>query len=245
MALNAFKNGVSVLDEATLNSLLSAQEVALIYEGISFDSVTGTGIAEFDNASYNYAIKALATGVTEFARLELEVIKNGEGADLIVEIREGLIADGSSDGVLLKSICYPKEFLPVTKGWISIPLDLTGLTQNAAYWIIIKSAGDTTNHFHVHGETSVDATHTVYKRTGDSGAWSSDNAIHFKLYAGENNDLKHSLYGGGGHTTMIYSGEDLTLIYRYMPPIDGTAGGIRDIYTITWNGENIKRGSVT
>ncbi|MBC9786297.1 hypothetical protein H1S01_17705, partial [Heliobacterium chlorum] len=86
----AFKAGTSVIDEATMNSILSLQPFSLIYDGAQVDAKTGAGVAQFDCASYDHLISFTASGVTEISRIELELVKDGIGADVIVEIRSGL-----------------------------------------------------------------------------------------------------------------------------------------------------------
>lgn len=241
--LNAFKNLVSPYSENVMNTLLSLQPFALIYDGSQVDAKTGAGVAEFDCASYDHAIRFTATGVTEASRVELELIKNGEGADLTLEVRNGFTTAGA-DGTLLKSVVLPKEFIPTGRSYWSIPLDCTGLTAGQQYWLIIRKAGDATNHFHLHGETTQDATHPAYRRAGTSGAWTAENAIHFKVFSGESGELKHGIYGQNGYTTVEYAGEVISKVYRYLPPADGPAGGIRDVQTYTWSGDYLKRGDV-
>ncbi|MBC9786765.1 hypothetical protein H1S01_20480, partial [Heliobacterium chlorum] len=192
----AFKAGTSVIDEATMNSILSLQPFSLIYDGVQVDAKTGAGVAQFDCASYDHLISFTASGVTEISRIELELVKDGIGADVIVEIRSGLSLDGSTEGTLIKKMVLPTEFLPAAKSYISIPVDITGLTSGARYGLVIRKNGDATNHFHVHGETNADSNHLCYSRSG-TGIWAPTNAIHFKIFSGENGELRHGMYGSG------------------------------------------------
>ncbi|MTV50763.1 hypothetical protein GJ688_17670 [Heliobacillus mobilis] len=239
MALNAFTSG-TVLDVTTMNSLISLQPFSLVYDGIPFDGKSGSGIAEFDCASYSHAIRFTTTGTTELARLELDLVKHGNGVDLTTEIRTGLMVDGTNEGTLLKSMTYPKEFMPTSRAWVSIPFDLIGLTAGAVYWLVVKKNGDAANHFHVHGETTQDAGYPCYSRATTSGAWTLESAIHFRVFSGETGELKHGLYGSG-FTTMEYNSDQLTKVYRYLPPLGITAGGIRDVLTYTWSNDYLKR----
>ncbi|RJX18497.1 MAG: hypothetical protein C4570_06360 [Ammonifex sp.] len=243
--MNAFKNNVTAFDETNMNELISFHDFALIYEGSQVDAKAGAGTAEFDNASYDHALRFTATGVTEIARLELELIKHGTGADLQIEIRSGFDPGGTTEGTLLKTVVVPKEFLPAGRSYWSIPLDLTGLTAGNQYWIVVRGAGDATNHFHAHGETTPDANYPAYYRLkGGSGAWTLENSIHFKVFSGESGELKHRTYPPSGHSTLEFSGEVLSKVYRYLPPSDTTAGGIRQIVTYTFSGEYLKKGEV-
>lgn len=245
MALNAFKNGVTMLDEVQLNSLISLQNFVLIYTGSQVDAKTGTGTAEFDCASNDHAIRFTAVDITEISRVEFELIKHGEGADLVVEVRDGFNPDGTADGTLVSKRVLPKEFIPATRSYWSIPLDATGLTAGNTYWLIVRGAGDATNHFHLHGETAQDADYPAYYRAvGGSGAWTAENAIHFKVFAKESGDLLHGIWGNNGVTWIEYDGELISKVYRYLPPSDGPGDGVRDILTYTWSGEYLKRGDV-
>lgn len=244
MTVNAFKGNVSIVDEATMNNLLTLHDFALIYFGNVKDARYGSGVYEFDCSAYNHAIYFTASNTTTIGRIGFDVYKRGEGADLVVQIRSGLNIDGSTDGVLLREMCYPKEFIPTSMGgWISVPIDLTGLTSGAKYWIVVKQVGDAINHFRLVGEASKDANYPCYRRAGDTGGWTQVNSIHFEVFADDVGDLIHAVYGQA-FTHIIWSGELPAQVRRYVPPIDGYAGGVRDIMNIEFNGEYLKRGNV-
>lgn len=244
MTLAAFVAGQTIVSAANMNQLLSMHDVAIITDGTKFSGKEGAGIAEFDCAGLNRAVRFTATGVDEVTRLELELIKNGSGADLAVEIRTGFNPDGSTDGTLLKSMTIPKEFIPEAKSYWSIPLDLTGLTLDSQYWVVIPRSGDATNHFHVHGETSQDASYPCYYRAGATGGWTADNAIHFRVYAGVAGRIQHSILGGRGVSTLIRTNGLVATHYYYLPPADGVAGvGIRNIKHFTRTAEGRLRRS--
>jgi len=246
MPLYAFKNHVTPLAENILNSLLSLQDFVLIYTGSQIDSKTGSGVTENSIANYTYAARFTLTGVTEISRVELELDKDGDGADLVVQIRDSdFNPDGSNDGTVLKQVVVPKEFIPASAAYWSIPIDLTGLTAGNYYWLVVVKAGDATNKVDWIGEADQDASYPVYYRAGDTGAWTAGNALHFKVYSGESGDLIHGIYGVNGYTTVEYSGEIVSKVYRYLPPSDTTAGGIRDVITYTWDGEYLKKGVIS
>ena len=246
MPINAFKNDVTPFAENIMNTLLSLQDFALIYDGTEIDSKTGAGVTENNVFDNNFAIRFTATGVTEITRAELNIAADGAGQDLTVEVRgSDFNPDGSSEGTLLKTVVVPKEFLPASAAYWSIPLALTGLTAGNNYWLIVKKVGDITDHFHLIGEAAQDAAKPAYRRSGTSGAWTLNNAMHFRVYSGESGDMKHGIYGENGYTTVEYSGELVSKVYRYLPPSDGAAGGIRDTQTYTWSGEYLKSGVVT
>lgn len=242
--LYAFKPGTTVLDGATMNSLLSLQPFKLIYEGTQRAAKTGSGVVENSIANYSYCARFILTGSTEIGRVELEIDRDNQGADLIVQIRSGMTPTSGADGTLLKQVVVPKEFIPDPKGYWSIPIGLTGLTSGGTYWLVVKKAGDSTNKVDWMGETAQDGNYPAYQRAGDSGAWVVRNALHFRVLSGESGELVHSIYAGTGYTTIIYSGEVISKVYRYLPPADGPEGGIRDVLTFGWSGEYLKGGTV-
>ncbi|MBC9785854.1 hypothetical protein H1S01_15315 [Heliobacterium chlorum] len=243
MPIQAFKGGVSIIDEATLNSLISLQPFALIYDGNQVDGLTGTGISELDCSGYDRAFYFTALGVTEISRVEFELVGNGIGADVIIELRSGLVSDGSTEGTLLTKMVLPKEFLPGAKAYVSIPFDAVGLVSSARYWLVVRGAGDASNHFHLIGETSSNANYPCYYRSGATGSWTLGPSGHFKVFSGESGELKHGMYGSG-FTTIEYSNELISKVYRYLPPMGTTQGGIRDILVYQWKGEYLKRGVI-
>ncbi|NTW04527.1 MAG: hypothetical protein HGA27_00230 [Peptococcaceae bacterium] len=225
------------------------QDFYLIYDGTAVDSKIGAGVSENSIADYSYAARFTLTGVTELSRIELELDSDGVGADITVQIRSGLTS--SDDGTLLKEVVVPKEFIPTTATYWSIPINLTGLVSGNQYWIVVKNAGDAINKLDWIGEASVDASYPVYRRAGNTGNWTTgQNALHLKIYSGEVGELKHGIYGTYGYTTVEYSSETVSKVYRFLPAKDiygvvDWASGIRNIQTYTWNGEYLKAGVVT
>ena len=244
MTLHAFKNGLTILNQDNLNSLLALQPFQLIYEGVQRDAKTGGGVVENNIANYSYCTRFTLTGSTEIGRVELEVDRDGAGSDLVLQIRQGMNPASGVDGTLLKEVVVPKEFIPETKTYWSVPIGLSGLTSGGQYWLVVKRGGDATHHLDWVGETAQDASYPAYYRAGDSGAWTANNALHFRVYSGASGDLRHSIYAGTGYTTVEYSGEIISKVYRYLPPADGPDGGIRDVVTYSWSGEYLIRGDV-
>lgn len=240
----AFKAGTTVLDESTMNDLLSLQPFKLIYEGAQRAAKIGSGVVENSIANYSYCARCTLTGSTEIGRVELELDRDGLGADLIVQIRSGMNPGGGVDGTLLKQVVVPKEFIPDPKAYWSVPIGLSGLTSGGQYWLVVMRNGDAVNKNDWIGETSQDSSYPAYQRAGGSGAWTVRNALHFKVFSGASGDLKHSIYAGTGYTTVEYSGEVISRVYRYLPPADGPAGGIRDIITYAWTGEYLTGGTL-
>ncbi len=247
MAIKAFKNGVTVFDEDVMNRMIRVPEEAVLYEGSQVDAKTGAGVTENSLADYNYAIRFTATGTTEVARIELNLDRDNLGADLTIEIRSGLLADGSNDGTLLTTIKVPKEHLPDPAAYRSIPVNVRGLTSGNQYWIVAKRNGDAVNKVDLISEASADGSYPVYRRAASSGAWTTGRpAIHFRVYSGRTGEMVHTLYDGGGHETYEYTGDDLTRVYYWLPPSDdSTTGGIRDIETLTYDGEYYDKSEVS
>lgn len=244
MTIHAFKDGLTILNQDNLNSLLALQPFQLIYEGTQRDAKTGSGVVENSIADYSYCARFTLTGSTEIGRVELHLDKDGTGADLIVQIRQGMNPGGGVDGTLLKQVVVPKEFIAETAAYWSVPIGLSGLTSGGQYWLVVLRAGDSVNKLDWIGETSQDVSYPAYQRAGDSGVWTARNALHFKVFSGASGDLKHSIYAGTGYTTVEYSGEIISKVYRYLPPADGPTGGIRDVITYTWTGEYLTGGTL-
>jgi hypothetical protein len=244
VTLYAFKDGVTVINQDNMNQLLSLQNFALIYEGTERDGKTGSGVAENSIANYSYCARFTLTGSTEIGRVELELDRDGDGADLVVQIRSGMNPAAGVAGTLLKEVVVPKEFIPTSKVYWSVPIGLSGLTSGAQYWLAVQRNGDNTNKLDWVGEAAQDANYPAYYRAGDSGAWTANNALHFRVFSGESGELVHSIYAGTGYTTVEYSGEIVSKVYRYLPPADGPEGGIRDVITYTWTGEYLTGGDV-
>lgn len=245
MPIYAFKNGVTPFSENVMNQLLSLQPFKLLYEGAQIDIKTGSGTTENPSYDYHYGIRFTATGVTAMSRLELTMAKNGEGKDLIIEILDSdFNPDGSAEGTVLKAIVLPKEFIPTNAGKVYIPLNLTGLTEGNDYWIKVAKTGDLVDHFVLIGESSQDASHPCYYRSGTSGAWTDNNAIHFAVYDGLSGDVIHSIIGDNAVYTYTFDGEDIDKIYLYIPPADGPDGGVRQIQTLSIVDEYLDEGTV-
>ena len=225
MALYAFRNGVTMLDEVNLNTLLAAQSSCMIYDGVYLDGTAGSGVYEYNLATGSFIARFKANyGSTTVGRVELDLKKNGTGADVTLEIRgSDFIADGSNDGTLLKTVRYPSAIF--TSGYISLPVDLSGLTPGGYYWIKLNIGGDATNHVKWMGEATQDVNYPAYYRVGTTGAWTAGNALHFKAYANNGGTyvLRHSIYGSNGMTLMEYN-ENTTIkhIWRWLPAADGS-----------------------
>jgi len=244
--LHAFKDGITVLNEDNLNQMLSLQPFQLIYEGASYAAKTGIGVVENSIANYSYCTGFTLMEATEISRVELELDRDNLGADLVVQIRSGMNPGSGIDGTLLKQVVVPKEFIPDPKAYWSVPIGLTGLTEGVNYWLVVVKAGDSTNKVDWVGETSQDGSYPAYQRANSPGEWTLINSLHFKVFSGESGELIHGIYAGTGYTTVAYDANgQVSKIHRYLPPVDTTAGGIRDTLTLNWVGEYLKNGVVT
>lgn len=239
----AFKNGVTPLNESTMNPLINLQSFIITYEGVLWYSVTGAGVAENSLADYNHIMRGRTLGGT-VNRIELHLDRDGNGADLVVQIRDNTFnPDGSNDGVLLREILIPKEFIPLSAAYVSIPINLLDLSESY-YWILAKRAGDATNKIDWIGETSQNPDYPAYRRAGESGAWTQINALHWKNYLGYSGLPRHVQEGTNSLTTIDYDGGLPKTIYLYIPPSDGAAGGIRDKMTLTYSNGMLTKGDV-
>lgn len=236
MTINAFKDGVTPFSEATMNPLLALQPFTVLYEGTQRDAKTGSGVLENSLASYNYCCRFTAAGTTEVARVELHLDKDGTGNDVVVQVRSGMVPGSGTDGTLLKEVRIPAEFIPTTAAYISIPIDLSGLTSGNQYWIVVLKGGDSTNHIDWVGETTSDANYPAYRRSGDSGVWTSVYALHFAVYSGVSGMPRHVTEGENAITTVDYSSGLPSKIYQYIPPSDGPEDGVRDVLSISYSG---------
>lgn len=236
MAINAVKNGVTPFSAETMNPLLSLQPFSIIYEGAQRGAKTGSGVLENNLADYNFCCRFTLAGSTAIDRVELHLDRDGAGNDVIVQIRTGMVPGSGADGILLKEVRIPAEFIPASAAYVSVPVNLSGLTSGAQYWIVVKKGGDATNHIDWVGETTSDSSYPAYRRSGDSGAWSSVYALHFRVYSGASGLPRHVIEGGNALTTIEYSSGMPSKIYQYIPPSDGPAGGVRDVLTLSYSG---------
>lgn len=229
MSINAFKDGLTPFSAATMNPLLNLQPFAVIYEGTLMHSPGGSGVLETSIASYTIGINFTPT-FNNLSRIELHLDKDGEGSDLEVQIRQGSTADGST---LLKKIVVPKEFIPVTAAYVSIPVDLI-VTPNAMHWIFIPQVGDTANKIDIVGEITAISGYQSWRKAG--GTWELINPLHYRIYSGSSGLPVHVIEGVNSITTIEYSSGLPSKLYQYIPPSDGPAGGIRDVLTLSYSG---------
>jgi len=226
LVLYAFKNGVTVLDEVTLNALISAQPSVLIWDGTQVDAKEGSGTVNNDLSLNTYMARFKLSGQSTIGRVELELFKVGAGADLILEIRDDTFnPNGSDDGALLKSIVFPAKIFNTSPTYISLPIDLSGLTPGAYYWLRVNKNGDAVNHLSWRGEAVQDTDYPVYYRETTEGAWTPGNALHFRVFANTPGTylLKHTIWGINGKTLIEYNANGtINYIWRWLPAADGS-----------------------
>ncbi|MGB9825719.1 MAG: hypothetical protein ACPLRU_03505, partial [Desulfofundulus sp.] len=242
MPLYAFKDNVTPYSANVMNQLLTAQPSVLIFDGTQVDAKTGTGVTDNDLSLYTFMARFTLTGQTTIGRVELELTKAGVGADLTLEIRDNTFkADGTNNGVLLKSITFPAKIFPTSAAYISLPVDLSGLTAGAYYWLRVNKAGDATNKLLWRGEAAADAAYPVYYRSGTSGAWTAGNALHFKVFAATPGTylLRHGIWGTNGKTLVEYNADGtIAYIWRWLPASDGS-WMIVDKVTFTYDANGV------
>lgn len=236
MTLNAFKDSVTPFSQSTMNPLLSLQPFVLTMEGTQRDAKTGAGVTENNLSTNNYCARFTLTGSTELGRVVLELDKDANGADLVVQIRSGMDPASGEDGSLLREVLIPAEHIPLTAAYVSIPINLTGLTSGGQYWVLVKKGGDATNKLDWVGESSQDANYPAFSRSGESGNWTANNALHFRVFSGTDGLPVHVIEDGTALTTLDYSGGLPSRISSYIPPSDGPAGGVRDTLTLQYVG---------
>lgn len=225
MSLHAIKNGVSPYDEDTINPIISLNPYNIIYEGQKISSLEGAGVLENSLADYSYSLLFYMTS-TRIDRIELQIDKDGTGSDLNIQIKKD-----NGDGLILKDIYIPSEFIPTNAAYISIPVNLD-VTANASYAIVIKKRGDSTNKLDLIGETTSNA--YTYRRVNDGDAWVKIPDIHFKVFAGTDGKPVHEV-SGNNINTIEYANGKPSKEYLFIPPPDGFAGGVRQVQTISYS----------
>lgn len=248
MALNAFKAGQNIT-AAGLNDHISMQTFVMIREGTQDDGMTDAGVTAHNVADYNHAIKfTTGAGKTTVTRIELDVASDGTGEDMTIYIKgNDFNPDGSAEGTTLATVVIPKEFIPASQAYMSIAINITGLVAATVYWIIVGKAGDLTNHCHLYSLGSEkDAAHKCYRRSGSSGAWTDlSDSMRFKIFYGNTGKLYHVINGTNCYVSVEFSAGVQSKIYKYLPPSDTSAGGIRNTLTLVRDGTTLTGGTVS
>ena len=239
----AFVDDLTLLDESHMNELLTLQPYTFIYEGEIRKSYEAANTAAYSLAEYGYAAKIVGWDVNDMlawayagrGRIELQLDKDKEGADLVIQFRDALFnPNGSSDGNLLKEVIIPKEFLPATASWVSIPVDIALL--NIDCWIVCLKAGDSWNDIKLYGDTSPNPSQPCYYRAGDSGPWVETNPLNYRIITANTGRLKHEVFSENGLATFEYEADLLSKIYTFLPSNEDTLKGVREIRTLHYDG---------
>jgi len=243
----AFEDNATILDQGHLNTSLSQQNFALIYEGTQFDSATAAGTTENSLADYYYVSYVTSTGATTLSRVELELKRYGSGQDLTLHVLDTTFtAAGRYEAGVLTTVTVPKEFIKTAVGtYLSIALNTT-LTGAATYYIKADKAGDATNYLALVGLATIDS--TCLRRAGTTGVWSWNNTLHMKAFHLNTGNVIHCIEGTNKYETYLYTGTitaDISSIYRYLPASSSTTAGVRDIMALTWDGDYLTAGTVT
>lgn len=231
----AFVGGVSVLDSATMNSLLELQDYAMVQEGTQYDQSLGSGAVENSLADYTYYIRF--TAPADLGYIQIEADRDGDGSDIEYEIRDNTFnPDGSNDGVLVYGPkIYPDAFIDTTASFINLYVGAEGLTPGNYYWLVVKKAGGATNKIDLIGETTTNASYPVYRRSGSTGVWTSSEQLHFKIFEWtETGDILISEEGGQIDWFVYDATGNVSELRSYIPAIDGDeTKSIRQILTLT------------
>lgn len=152
--LYAWKNGVTGIGENQMNNLIAAQSSILIFDGSLVNSNTGGTGTEYNLSLGDQSVTFSISSGSTIGRMELEIVKYGAGADLILEIRQG--------SNVLKEMVYPAKLF--SSGYISLPINLSNLSTGTTYTLVLKRNGDSTNHLRWVGHRR-----RVYSNTVGSG----------------------------------------------------------------------------
>ena len=200
--LYAWKNGITGVGEGQMNNLIAAQSSVLIFEGDETVDSTGDGTTEYNlSLSDQYDLFTVPSSNRSIGRVELQIVKYGVGSDLTMQIIRGIPTNPTE---VLKEITYPAKLFD--DGYISLPVDLNDI-DSGSYWIILKQAGDSTNHLRWVGEADQDETK------------------HFKVFANTTGSfiLRHGIYGGNAMSRIDYESNGLIKeIWRWLPAPDDT-----------------------
>ena len=191
-----------------------------------------TGCGRTVSQSIRIAPVLRCSGSTEISRVELKLTETAP-PDLVLQIRSGMNPP-QRIGTPCSRKLVPKEFIPETKTYWSVPHRLIW-TQlpGQYYWLVVVRNGDATN--------KLDWIERILKMRAIQRTKEQEiaeygqlgNALHFKVFSGESGELIHGIYAGTGYTTVLYEGELITKVCRYLPSC-GWPGGwcIRDVWTL-------------
>jgi hypothetical protein len=186
-----------------ITQFLGTHGCALLYQGVSQVSyllATASVFGTNTGAAAQWLAQPFTTAAAQatITRVELNLWKQGTGADVTMEIRTDNA--GVPSNTVLFSIVIPADF--DQSGVVSIPVNLTGLTALTKYHIVIDGTADTANYLlPAYSTTSVNA---GLKSASGTAAWTSIGfTFYFNVFSGVNGVLRNTYEDAGARWTTI------------------------------------------
>ena len=127
--LFAAESGRTVIDENLANAAMIMQEFSHIYEGTALEAKpSGHSWVTVPVMTMRCGLKPMPPRYHS----DLEIIRHGQG--LISWSNYEALIGRLTAGSLLRFMVLPKEFIPTSKGYFSIPIDISDLVSGAYYW---------------------------------------------------------------------------------------------------------------
>ena len=186
-----------------ITQFLGTHGCALLYQGtsqVSYLVANASAIGTNTGAAPQWISQPFVTAAAQItiSRIELNLWKQGAGADFTLEIRTDNA--GVPSNVTLFSIVVPAEF--IISGVVSIPVNLTGLSALTKYHIVFDGTSDTANYvLPAYSTTSVNAGN---KSATGTGTWSTISfTLYFNVFSGVNGVLRNTYEDAGARWTTI------------------------------------------
>ena len=194
------------LSVGDITQFLGTHGCSLLYQGASqvadVATVTGT-LGTNTGAAAQWVDQPFTTGAsqTTITRIELWLNEQGTGADTTVEIRTDNA--GAPSNVTLFSVTLPLEFpTGIAGAALSIPVNLTGLSSNTKYHIVIDGTASTANYVTLgRSVTSVNA--AQISASGTAGWSGAGFTLYFNVFSGVNGVLRNTYEDAGARWTTI------------------------------------------
>jgi hypothetical protein len=222
-----------------INQFLGTHSLALLYQGTSqvSNTASGTGVLGTNDSTRAQWIAqpfTTAGGQTTITRVEIWLSQQGTGADTTLELRTNNA--GVPSNSILASTTIPADFQ--TNAWISIPLNVTGLTAATMYHLVIDGTASTVNWCNVSRSTPTVVNQILFAYAS-TGPWTGIAAtMDFNVFAGVNGVLRNTLEDGGARWTGLdYSITALppTTIREYTVG-SSVATALRSVRTLNYSG---------
>jgi hypothetical protein len=250
-AWQSVTSGSTVGNAGQINQFLAAHPASFHRQGTSYANGPATSTSSVSTSGNTWIAQpfTLSSSKTTINRIELFPNLTGVGMDSTVNIETD--SGGSPSGTILYSVTVPKEFQGANN-YVSIPVNLSGLTASAKYHIVvIPSSNSTTNTLKLSlGVVTSNALLT----SGNSGtSWGSSNGtLLFNVFSGTNGVLRNVSEDGVTVTTgaiigtnssptrwigwdyLIVSGQSISpsTLREY-------TGIIRSVRTLTYSGSQL------